>query len=85
MKQKQTAIAYLITAPEEINPLLEILWQIEQQERQGQQLIEPSDIELESLTESVDISRTQTMSMSRSLDILKRASPIAAPGIIRGF
>lgn len=81
----QTAIAYLIDAPEEINPLLEILWQIEQQERQGQQLIEPSDIELLSLTEAVDISRTQTMSMSRSLDMLKIASPIAAPGIIRGF
>jgi hypothetical protein len=81
----QTAIAYLITAPEEINPMLEILWQIEQQERQGQQLIEPSDIELEAMTEAVDISRTQTMSMSRSLEMLKRASPIAAPGIIRGF
>jgi hypothetical protein len=81
----QTAIAHLITAPEEINPLLEILWQIDQQERQGQQLIEPSDIELESLTEAVNISKAQTMSMSRSLDMLKRASPIAAPGIIRGF
>ena len=81
----ETAIACLMKAPEEINPLLEILWQIEQYERQGNLLMEPSEIGLEDFTEAVTISKEYSLSMSRTLDMLKRAKPIAAPGIIRGF
>ena len=36
----ETAIASLMKAPEEINPLLEILWEIEKYQQQGTQLIE---------------------------------------------
>jgi len=81
----ETAIACLIAVPEEINPLLEILWKIEQNERQGQPIIEPSEIGLEDFSEAVTISKEHSLSMSRTLDRLKRAKPIAAPGIIRGF
>ena len=35
----ETAIATLMKVPEEINPLLEILWEIEQYQQQGSQLI----------------------------------------------
>jgi dissimilatory sulfite reductase (desulfoviridin) alpha/beta subunit len=80
------AIASLIAADESINPLLEILWEIEQQEQQGHQLIELVDeIGLEDFTEAMNISKQASLSMHRSLDHLKRASPIAAPMTIRGF
>jgi hypothetical protein len=36
----ETAIASLIAASEDINPLLEILWKIEQYQQQGNPLIE---------------------------------------------
>jgi len=81
----RTAIASLIAADESINPLLEILWEIEQQEQHGHQLIELDEIGLEDFTEAMNISKQASLSMQRSLDNLKRASPIAAPMTIRGF
>jgi hypothetical protein len=81
----RTAIASLIAADESINPLLEILWEIEQQEQQEHQLIELDEIGLEDFTEAMNISKQASLSMQRSLDNLKRASPIAAPMTIRGF
>jgi hypothetical protein len=80
-----TAIASLIAADESINPLLEILWEIEQQEQQGHQLIELDEIGLKDFTEAMNISKQASLSMHRSRDILKRASPIVAPMTIRGF
>lgn len=81
----ETAIATLIKAPEEINPLLEILWEIEQYRQQGSQLIELSEIGLEDFSEATTQSQKQSLSIQRTLDNLKRASPIAAPMTIRGF
>jgi hypothetical protein len=80
---KETAIASLINAPEDINPLLEILWEIEQ----GQQTNPLIDLEigLENLSEVTDQSQKQHLAMQRTLDQLKRANPIAAPMAIRGF
>jgi len=48
----ETAISALMKAPEEINPLLEILWEIEQYQRQGIQLIELSEIGVEDCSEA---------------------------------
>lgn len=81
----ETAIASLIVAPEDINPLLEILWEIEQYQQQGSQLIELSEIGIEDFTEATAQSQTQSLSIQRTLENLKRASPIAAPMTIRGF
>jgi hypothetical protein len=53
----ELVLTSLITANEFINPLLEILWEIEQHERQGQQLIEIGEIELENFTEATILSR----------------------------
>ncbi|NUN66932.1 hypothetical protein HCU40_19770 (plasmid) [Pseudanabaena biceps] len=72
-------------APEEINPLLEILWEIEQYQQQGSQLIELSEIGLEDYTEATKKSQKQSQSIQRTIDSLKKASPIAAPMTIRGF
>ena len=81
----EKAIATLIKAAEEINPLLEILWEIEQYQQQGDQLIELSEIGLEDYTEATKKSQKQSLSIQRTLDSLKRASPIAALMTIRGF
>ena len=53
----ELVLTSLITANEFINPLLEILWEIEQHEQQGQQLIEIGEIELENFTEATILSR----------------------------
>jgi hypothetical protein len=76
---KETAIACLITAPEEINRLLEILWEIEQYQQQGYQLIELSEIGLEDCDEPTAQIQEHSRSIQKTLDSLKRASPIAAP------
>jgi hypothetical protein len=81
----ETAIASLMKVPEEINPLLEILWEIEQYQQQGSQLIELSAIGIEDFSEATTQSQTQSLSIQRTLDNLKRASPIVAPMTIRGF
>ncbi len=81
----ETAIATLINAPEEINPLLEILWQIEQYQQQGSQLIELSEIGLEDFSEATAQSQKHSQSIQRTIDSLKKANPIAAPMMIRGF
>lgn len=81
----ETAISTLIAAPEETNALLEILWQIEQYQQQGNPLIELTAIGLEDLSEVTAQSQKQGQSIQRTLDSLKRASPIAAPMTIRGF
>ncbi|WP_055077435.1 hypothetical protein [Pseudanabaena sp. 'Roaring Creek'] len=81
----ETAISSLMNAPEEINPLLEILWEIEQYQKQGQQLIELNEIGLEDLTEATAKSQEHSLSIQRTLDNLKKANPIAAPMTIRGF
>jgi hypothetical protein len=52
----ELVLTSLITASEFINPLLEILWEIEQHEQQGQQLIEIGEIELENFTEATILS-----------------------------
>ncbi|MBD2179466.1 hypothetical protein H6F42_21370 [Pseudanabaena sp. FACHB-1998] len=80
-----TAIASLITAPEEISPLLEILWEIEQYEAQGHHLIELSDIGLEDFEEVSKKLHKQSLCNQRTMDSLKKANPIAAPMTIRGF
>ena len=81
----ETAIATLITAPAETNPLLEILWQIEQYQQQGNPLIDLTAIGIEGLSEATAQTQKQSLSIQRTLDSLKRASPIAAPMTIRGF
>ena len=81
----ETAIATLMKAPEEINPLLEILWEIEQYQQRGSQLIELSEIGLEDFSEATAQSQEHSLSIQRTLGNLKRASPIAAPMTIRGF
>ena len=81
----ETAIATLITAPEETNPLLEILWKIEQYQQQGNPLTDLTAIGLEDLREATAQTQKQSLSIQRTLDSLKRASPIAAPMTIRGF
>jgi len=81
----ETAIATLMNAPEEINPLLEILWEIEQYQQQGTQLIELSEIGLEDFTEATTKAQKHSLSIQRTIDSLKKASPIAAPMSIRGF
>ena len=81
----ELVLTSLITASEFINPLLEILWEIEQHEQQGQQLIEIDEIELENFTEATIVSKQNSCSVQRSLDNLKKAHPIAAPAAIRGF
>jgi hypothetical protein len=81
----EKVIANLMKAPEEINPLLEILWEIEQYQQQGDQLIELSEIGLEDYTEATKKSQKQSQSIQRTIDSLKKASPIAAPMTIRGF
>jgi hypothetical protein len=78
----ELVLTSLITANEFINPLL---WEIEQHERQGQQLIEIGEIELENFTEATILSRQNSCLLQRSLDNLKKAHPIAAPAVIRGF
>jgi hypothetical protein len=80
-----SAIASLMKAPEEINPLLEILWEIEKYQQQGTQLIELSEIGLEDFTEATTKSQKHSQCIHRTLDNLKKASPIAAPMTIRGF
>jgi hypothetical protein len=75
----------LITASEFINPLLEILWEIEQHEQKGQQLIEIGEIELENFTEATTVSNQNSCLLQRSLDNLIKAHPIASPAVIRGF
>ncbi|MDX2256531.1 MAG: hypothetical protein NW214_13535 [Pseudanabaenaceae cyanobacterium bins.39] len=79
----EIAIASLITAPESTNPLLEILWEIEQGQ-QSNPLIDLA-IEQENLSEVTEQSQKQNLVMQRTLDQLKRANPIAAPMAIRGF
>jgi hypothetical protein len=81
----ETAIATLMQAPAEINPLLEILWEIEQYQQQGSQLIELSEIGLEDFSEATAKSQKHSLSIQRTLDNLKKASPIPAPIAIRGF
>ena len=81
----ELVLTSLITANEFINPLLEILWEIEQYEQQGQQLIEIDEIELENFTEATTVSKQNSCLLQRSLDNLKKAHPIAAPAVIRGF
>ena len=81
----ETAIASLMKVPEEINPLLEILWEIEKYQQQGTQLIELSEIGLEDFDETSKELQKQSLCIQRTLDNLKRASPIAAPMTIRGF
>jgi hypothetical protein len=81
----ETAIASLIKSPEEITALLEILWEIEQYQQQGSQLIELSEIGLEDFSEATAQTQKHSLSIQRTLDNLKRASPIAAPMTIRGF
>lgn len=81
----ETAIASLIAAPEDSNPLLEILWEIEQYQQQGNPLIELTAIGIEDFSEVTAQSQKQSLSIQRTLDSLKRASPIAAPMTIRGF
>ena len=81
----ETAITALMKAPEEINPLLEILWEIEQQQRQGIQLIELSEIGVEDCSEATQKLQKQNLSIQRTIDSLKKSSPIAAPITIRGF
>ena len=82
----KTAIATLITTPEEIPPLLEILWEIEQYEAQGHHLIELSEIiGLEDFEEASKKLYKQSLCNQRTIDSLKRANPIAAPMTIRGF
>jgi hypothetical protein len=75
----ETAIAYLINAPAEINRLLEILWEIEQYQQQGYQLIELSEIGLDDCGEATAQIQKHSRAIEKTLDILKRASPIAAP------
>lgn len=79
----ETAIASLINVPEDTNPLLEILWEIEQ----GQQTNPLIDlaIEPENLSEVTTQAQKQNLAMQRTLDQLKRANPITAPMAIRGF
>jgi len=81
----ETTIASLIAAPEDSNPLLEILWEIEQYQQQGNPLIELTAIGIENLSEITAQSQKHSLSIQRTLDSLKRASPIAAPMTIRGF
>ncbi|ELS30805.1 MULTISPECIES: hypothetical protein [Pseudanabaena] len=81
----ETAIATLIVAPEETNPLLEILWEIEQYQQEGNPLIELTAIGLEDFSEATAQSQEHSLSIQRTLDSLKKASPIAAPMTIRGF
>jgi hypothetical protein len=81
----ELVLTSLITASEFINTLLEILWEIEQHERQGQQLIEIGEIELENFTEATSVSNQNSCLLQRSLDNLIKAHPIAAPAVIRGF
>ena len=81
----ETAIASLIAAPAETNPLLEILWQIEQYQQQGNLLTDLTAIGIEDLSEATAQTQKQSLSIQRTLDSLKRASPIAAPMTIRGF
>ena len=79
----ELVLTSLITASEFINPLLEILWEIEQHEQQGQQLIEIGEIE--NFTEATIVSKQNSYLLQRSLDNLKKAHPIVAPAVIRGF
>lgn len=79
----ELVLTSLITASEFINPLLEILWEIEQHEQQGQQLIEIGEIE--NFTEATIVSKQNSCLLQRSLDNLKKAHPIVAPAVIRGF
>lgn len=81
----ETAIACLITAPEEISPLLETIWEIKQYEQQGSQLIELSEIGLEDFTEASTAMQKQSQSIQRTLENLKKAKAIAAPMTILGF
>jgi hypothetical protein len=81
----ELVLTSLITASEFINPLLEILWEIERHERQGQELIEIGEIELENFTEATTVSKQNSCLLQRSLDNLKKVHPIAAPAVIRGF
>jgi hypothetical protein len=81
----ELVLTSLITASEFINPLLEILWEIEQHERLGQKLIEIGEIELENFTEATTVSKQNSCLLQRSLDNLKKVHPIAAPAVIRGF
>lgn len=81
----ETAIATLIAAPEDINPLLEILWEIEQYQQQGNPFIELTAIGLEDLSEVTAQSQKHSQSIQRTIDSLKKANPIAAPMPIRGF
>ena len=66
----ELVLTSLITASEFINPLLEILWEIEQHERLGQKLIEIGEIELENFTEATIVSKQNSCLLQRSLDIL---------------
>jgi len=81
----ETTIASLIAAPEDSNPLLEILWEIEQYQQQGNPLIDTTEMGLEDFSEITAQSQKQSLAIQRTLDSLKRASPIAAPMPIRGF
>jgi hypothetical protein len=53
--------------------------------KQGQQLIEIDEIELENFTEATIVSKQNSCLLQRSLDNLKKAHPIVAPAVIRGF
>lgn len=75
----ETAIACLINAPAETNPLLEILWEIEQYQQQGYQPIELSEMGLDDCGEATAQIQKHSRAIEKTLDSLKRASPIAAP------
>jgi|GEM_PF-830958 hypothetical protein len=81
----ETAIGNLIAAPEKINPLLEILWDIEKLEELGDHLIEQSGVCIEDLKATIEASNEDTSLMERTIRILKNASPIPSPCLIRGF
>ncbi|MFN5835514.1 MAG: hypothetical protein ACK47J_02040, partial [Pseudanabaena sp.] len=59
----ETAIASLIAASEDINPLLEILWKIEQYQQQGNPLIELTAIGREDFSEVTAQSQKQNLSI----------------------
>ncbi|MFN5815303.1 MAG: hypothetical protein ACK47D_04295, partial [Pseudanabaena sp.] len=62
----ETAIASLIAASEDINPLLEILWKIEQYQQQGNPLIELTAIGREDFSEVTAQSQKQNLSIQRT-------------------
>jgi len=81
----ETAIGSLIAAPEKINPLLEILWEIKKLEEQGDRFIDPSEMGIENFEEAITISNEDTSLIEQTIRLLKKSSPIPSPCLIRGF